>query len=59
MDLQEFEARYKVVIDAIGNEMQTVVAAMAEIEENFREIRQSIQMLNSLVEEYMNEQRSQ
>lgn len=55
MNVQEFESNYREAIDSVGNQTQAIAVAIAQIEEHLQEIRQTLQNLNRVVENYVNQ----
>lgn len=59
MNLEEFETRYRNIIDRSLNQLQTTVLLLAQVEVSVASISQDIQSLSQLVEEYIRDQRAE
>jgi len=59
MELDEFEAQYKQAIEENLNQLQTAVLLLAQLEARITSVGQNLQNLSQVVEEYLNQQRTE
>ena len=59
MNLQELETRYRQEIDTLGNQLQNAVLGLSQVETRLLQMGDSIQNLNRLIEEFMQQQQEE
>lgn len=59
MNLQELETRYRQEIDTLGNQLQNAVLGLSQVETRLLQMGDSIQNLNRLIEEFLQQQQEE
>ena len=59
MNLQELETRYRQEIDTLGNQLQNAVLGLSQVETRLLQMGDSIQNLNRIIEEFMQQQQEE
>ncbi|MBL1174101.1 hypothetical protein [Pantanalinema sp. GBBB05] len=57
MNINEFEAQVRDVIDSLLNELQTLALSSTELEPNVLAVGMSVRTLAEIIEDYIAEQR--
>lgn len=56
MDIEELESRYREEIDRLGNQLQNAALEVSQIETAILQMGQSIENLNVIIEEFIQQQ---
>ena len=59
MDIEELESRYREEIDRLGNQLQNAALEVSQIETAILQMGQSIENLNVIIEEFIQQQQDQ
>ena len=59
MDIEELESRYREEIDRLGNQLQNTALEVSQIETAILQMGQSIENLNVIIEEFIQQQQDQ